>query len=49
MRDLPENADVEIVFNLQEKSESSILDAVIKQNSFKFALEIKLHGNFGIR
>ena len=46
---LPENADPEIVFNLQEKDKDSVPDATIIQPSFKIAVETKLSGNFGIK
>lgn len=43
---LPENATVELIFNLQEKSKESVPDATITQASFKVVVETKLHGNF---
>ncbi|WP_110929882.1 hypothetical protein [Paenibacillus bouchesdurhonensis] len=43
---LPENATVELLFNLQEKSKGSIPDATITQASFKIVVETKLYGNF---
>ncbi|OCZ54288.1 hypothetical protein [Dehalobacter sp. TeCB1] len=45
---LPENAEVELMFNLQEKSKDSIPDATITQSSFKVVIETKLHGDFGL-
>jgi hypothetical protein len=46
---LPENAEVELVFNLQEKSKDSIPDATITQSSFKVVVETKLHGDFVLK
>lgn len=43
---LPENASVELFFNLQEKSKNSVPDATITQASFKVVVETKLYGNF---
>jgi len=45
---LPDNFDPELVFRLQERSENSVPDAVISQESFKIVVETKLHGNFGL-
>ncbi len=45
---LPENASVELHFNLQEKSKNSIPDAEITQASFKVVVETKLYGAFGL-
>jgi hypothetical protein len=45
---LPDNAEVELMFNLQEKSKDSIPDATITQSSFKVVVETKLYGNFDI-
>lgn len=42
----PESFEPEIVFNLQEKSEKSVLDATIAQESFKIAVETKLYDWF---
>jgi len=46
---LPENASVELVFNLQEKSKNSIPDAAISQASFKIVVETKLNNNFSLK
>lgn len=46
---LPENAEVELLFNLQEKSKDSVPDATITQSSFKVVVETKLHGNFWLK
>ena len=43
---LPENASVELLFNLQERSVGSVPDATITQASFKVVVETKLYGNF---
>ncbi|MBO9597188.1 MAG: hypothetical protein J7559_05095, partial [Cohnella sp.] len=43
---LPENASVELLFNLQEKGNGSVPDATISQASFKVVVETKLYGNF---
>jgi hypothetical protein len=45
---LPENASVELLFNLQERSTGSIPDATITQDSFKIVVETKLYGNFSL-
>jgi hypothetical protein len=45
-RILPENASVELLFNLQERSTSSVPDATITQASFKVVVETKLYGDF---
>lgn len=46
---LPENAEVELLFNLQEKSKDSVPDATITQSSFKVVVETKLHGDFWLK
>jgi len=46
---LPENASVQLLINLQEKSKGSIPDATIKQASFNVVVETKLNGNFSIK
>lgn len=38
--------DVELKVVLQEKNKSSVPDAAIMQESFKIAVETKLHNNF---
>ena len=38
----PEGFESEIVFQLQEKNDKSVLDATITQDSFKIAVETKL-------
>lgn len=43
---LPEKAEAELVFSLQEKSKNSIPDATITQASFKVVVETKLYGQF---
>ena len=43
---LPEKAEAELVFSLQERSKNSIPDATITQASFKVVVETKLHGQF---
>jgi len=45
---LPENASVELLFDMQKKSESSVPDATITQASFKVVVETKLKNNFSI-
>lgn len=45
---LPENASVELLFNLQERSSGSVPDAIITQASFKIVVETKLYGNFSL-
>lgn len=40
--------DVELKFNLQEKTDRSVLDASITQDSFKIAVETKLYNNFSL-
>lgn len=45
-RILPENASVELAFNLQERNKGSVPDATITQVSFKVVVETKLHGDF---
>lgn len=47
---LPENANIELVFNMQEKIKNgTIPDATITQLSFKIVVETKLYGQFGIQ
>lgn len=46
---LPEDAEVELFFILQEKSQNSVPDATITQTSFKIVVETKLHGNFWLK
>lgn len=43
---LPDNAEAELIFTLQEKSHNTIPDATIKQASFKVVVETKLYGQF---
>lgn len=45
---LPSEAEPELNFVLQEKSEQSIPDATITQHSFKIAVETKLYNQFTI-
>ena len=46
---LPDNADIELAFNIQDKiSGGTIPDATIGQSSFKIAIETKLDGGFTI-
>lgn len=46
---LPENASVELLFNLQEKGKGSVPDATITQASFKVVIETKLYSNFDLK
>ena len=46
--ELPENAAVELQFEMQRKSESSVPDATITQASFKVVVETKLYNNFSL-
>jgi len=43
---LPDNAEAELIFTLQEKSRNSVPDATITQASFKVVVETKLYGQF---
>ncbi|GHV23987.1 hypothetical protein AGMMS49959_19030 [Planctomycetales bacterium] len=47
---LPKNANVELLFNIQEKIKcGTIPDATITQSSFKIAIETKLSGGFTLK
>lgn len=46
---MPENADVELFFNFQEKNKESVSDAKISQANFKVVVETKLYGNFRLK
>ncbi len=46
---LPENADVELNFQMQVRSKNAIPDAIIKQASFKVVVETKLYGGFTLQ
>jgi hypothetical protein len=46
---LPEEADIEISFGMQESAGRTIPDAIIRQDSFKVAVETKLYSQFTMK